>query len=99
MNVCWLILCVIFEYLESQENTCSHTSVSTCEFRVQIPRSVEYINLNEMSVIPYEVLETWKDHNVPCTMGQCDPSYAFCPQPFGLRQVALFVLLNWIILD
>ena len=30
MNVCWLILCVMREYLESQENTCSHTSVSTC---------------------------------------------------------------------
>ena len=30
MNVCWLILGVICEYLESHENTCSHTSVSTC---------------------------------------------------------------------
>jgi len=29
MNVCWLILCVMREYLESQENICSHISVST----------------------------------------------------------------------
>jgi len=31
MNVCWLILWVILEYLESQENICSHVPVSTCQ--------------------------------------------------------------------
>ena len=30
IKVCWFIFCVIHLYLESQENTYSHTSVSTC---------------------------------------------------------------------
>ena len=82
IKVCWFIFRVIRLYFESQENTCSHTSVSTYNMlETTIARAVNVNMHQQLEIVGWKILyllKLWKLDNVWITV-LLAPAVCICP--------------------
>ena len=84
--------CVLIYFLcdaliaRSHENTCSQTSVSTCNIVGNVPYT-HFRRFNHQEILPSQVVEICVYRSFLYTMNQYAPSCAFCLQLFSKCQL------------
>ena len=97
MKVCWLIFCVMCEYLDSHEDTYSHTSVFTCSDTAIIHSKTAPIYRSNWSTTLLSALNLAGSQCSWHHLSVC-PSFASYPPPFQWKQAAWYALLSLFIL-